>query len=47
MVIVGIEELESTTNNKPFQFGDVEERLHQSFSKIMSKGFKAFKAYIQ
>ena len=42
-----IEELEEITGNKPFQFRDVEDRLNQSFSKIMNKGFKAFKAYIQ
>lgn len=47
MIIVGIEDLETIIDNKPFQFGNVEDRLHQSFIQIMNKGFKAFKAYIQ
>ncbi|MDD2366076.1 MAG: hypothetical protein PHN84_07925 [Desulfuromonadaceae bacterium] len=46
MIIVGVEELRELTEGKTYQFGAVEKKLHKSFSTIMEKGFKAFKAYI-
>lgn len=47
MIIVGIEELEEIADRKRYQFGAIENKLHDSFSTIMKKGFKAFKAYIK
>ncbi len=47
MIIVGIEELEKLTDDKPYQLGTIEPQLYKSFAKIMEKGFKAFKAYIK
>jgi hypothetical protein len=45
MVIVGIEELLRLVGNQPYQYGEVEPKLHKIFSTIMKKGFKAFEAY--
>jgi hypothetical protein len=47
MIIVGIEELEKLTDRKPYQFAAIEKELHKLFTKIMEKGFKAFKAFIK
>jgi len=47
MIIVGIEELEKITERRPYKFCSIEFKLHNSFSNIMKKGFKAFKAYIK
>lgn len=47
MIIVGIEELENITVGRPYQFGAVEKKLHDSFSTIMKKGFKAHMAYMK
>jgi len=45
MIIVGMEELEDLTDRTPFEFGAIEQQLHKSFTKLMEKGFKAFKAF--
>lgn len=47
MIIVGIEELETIADCRPFQFGSVEKKLHHSFSTIMKKGLKAHLAYMK
>ena len=47
MIIVGIEELENITDRGPYQFGSVEKKLHNAFSTIMKKGFKAHLAYMK
>jgi len=47
MIIVGIEELETLTDRRPYQFEAIEPKLHNVFKKIMEKGFEAFEAYIK
>jgi hypothetical protein len=47
MIIVGIEELEEITDCKPYQFGAVEQELHNLFLNVMTKGNKAFMAYLR
>lgn len=47
MVIVGIEELEAITDKKPYQFGDIEQRLFKEFSMLMKKGERVFKEFIK
>jgi hypothetical protein len=47
MVIVGIEELEAITDKRPYQFGDIEQQLHNEFSMIMKKGERVFKGFIK
>lgn len=45
MIIVGIEELECITENKPYEFGHIEKKLNDSFSFTMKKGFDAFQEF--
>jgi hypothetical protein len=47
MIIVGIEELHQITERKAYHFGSVEKKLHDSFSTILKKGFKAHMAYMK
>lgn len=47
MIIVGLEELENETECGNFQFGAIEPKLHNKFSLVMKKGFRAFKAYLK
>ncbi|GFE56747.1 hypothetical protein [Geobacter sp. AOG1] len=47
MVIVGIEEFGNLTDYRSYQFGAIEKELHNLFSNIMRKGFKAYMAYIK
>ncbi len=47
MIIVGIEDLENKIDSMPFQFGALEPELYKSFSIVMQKGDKSFRAYLK